>query len=45
VSYTEFTLFQHMDPTKGRLSRLGLMRQLGRFYRAIYPVFRQAVAL
>ena len=44
VSYTEFTLFQHMDPTKGRLSPLGLMRQLGRFFHAVYPVFRLAAA-
>ena len=44
VSYTEFTLFQHMDPTKGRLSPLGLLRQLGKFYHAVYPVFRLAAA-
>ena len=44
VSYTEFTLFQHMDPTKGRLSPLGLMRQLGKFFHAVYPVFRLAAA-
>lgn len=42
VSYTEFTLFQHMDPSKGRLSPLGLLRQLVKFYRAVYPVFRLA---
>jgi dienelactone hydrolase len=45
VSYTEFTLFQHMDPSTGRLSPLGLLRQLGLFYRAVYPVFRLAAAL
>ena len=42
VRYTEFTLFQHMDPSKGRLSPLGLLRQLGKFYHAVYPVFRLA---
>jgi hypothetical protein len=44
VSYTEFTLFQHMDPSTGRLAPLGLLRQLGLFYRAVYPVFRLAAA-
>ncbi len=44
VQYTEFTLFQHMDPTKGRLSPLRLGRELGKFFRAIYPVFRKAEA-
>jgi hypothetical protein len=44
VSYTEFTLFQHMDPSTGRRSPLGLLRQLGLFYRAVYPLFRLAAA-
>ena len=44
VSYTEFTLFQHMDPSTGQRSPLGLLRQLVRFYRAVYPVFRLAAA-
>lgn len=43
VSYTEFTLFQHMDPSKAQRSPVGLLRQLGLFYRAVYPVFRLAL--
>ena len=43
VSYTEFALFQHMDPTTASLSPVGLLRQLGLFFRAGYPVFRLAV--
>jgi dipeptidyl aminopeptidase/acylaminoacyl peptidase len=41
--YTEFGMFQHMDPTKKGVSPLVLMRELGKFYRLMYPVFRQAV--
>ena len=43
VHYTEM-LFQHLDPVKGRLPLFRLVRQLGKFYLAVYPVFRQAVA-
>ena len=43
VHYTEM-LFQHLDPVKGRLPLFRLVRQLGKFFLAVYPVFRQAVA-
>jgi hypothetical protein len=42
VRYTEFTVFQHLDPTKRKVARLKLAWELGRFCRATYPVFRQA---
>jgi dipeptidyl aminopeptidase/acylaminoacyl peptidase len=41
--YTEMGMFQHMDPTKRRVSPLVLIRELGKFYLLVYPVFRQAV--
>jgi hypothetical protein len=41
VHYTELG-FRHLDPT--RLSPLRLARELPRFYLAMYPVFRQAMA-
>ena len=44
VRYTEFTVFRHMDPTKGKPSAIALARELVRFGRAIYPLFRQAAA-
>jgi hypothetical protein len=43
VRYTEFTMFKHLDPTKVRLPLLTFARELTKFYRFIYPVFRQAV--
>ena len=43
VRYTEFTLFKHLDPTKVRLPPLALARELGKFVRSVYPMFRQAV--
>jgi hypothetical protein len=43
VHYTEM-LFQHLDPVKGKLPLLRLVRELGKFFRAVYPLFRQAVA-
>lgn len=43
VHYTEM-LFQHLDPVKGRLPLFRLVRQLGKFFLAVYPVFQQAVA-
>ena len=43
VHYTEM-LFQHLDPVKGRLPLFRLVQQLGKFFLAVYPVFRQAVA-
>lgn len=44
VHYTEFVMFKHLDPTKVRLHLLPLLRELGRFYLAFYPVFRQVEA-
>lgn len=43
VHYTEM-LFQHLDPVKGKLSLFRLVQQLGKFFLAVYPLFRQAVA-
>ena len=43
VHYTEM-LFQHLDPVKGKLPLFRLIRELGKFFRAVYPLFRQAVA-
>jgi dienelactone hydrolase len=42
--YTEFTVFKHLDPTRGKPSPLPLAWELGRFYRAVYPMFRRIVA-
>ena len=42
VRYTEFVMFKHLDPTKVRLHLLPLLRELGRFYLALYPIFRSA---
>lgn len=44
VHYTEFVMFKHLDPTKVRLHLLPLLRELGRFYLALYAVFRQVEA-
>jgi pimeloyl-ACP methyl ester carboxylesterase len=44
VRYTEFGMFQHMDPTKRKLSPLRLVREFGKFYLWMYPLFRRAVA-
>ena len=43
--YTEFGLFQHMDPTKRKLPPLRLVREFAKFYLFAYPLFRQAVAI
>jgi hypothetical protein len=43
VHYTEMG-FQHLDPVKGKLPFLRLVQELGKFFRAVYPLFRQAVA-
>jgi hypothetical protein len=43
VHYTEM-LFQHLDPVKGKLPLPRLARELGKFFRAIYPLFRHAAA-
>jgi hypothetical protein len=44
VRYTEFTVFRHLDPTKARPAPFALARELVRFARALYPLFRHAVA-
>lgn len=44
VRYTEFTVFRHLDPTKGNASPLALARELVRFAAAIYPAFRAALS-
>jgi dienelactone hydrolase len=44
VRYTEFTVFKHLDPTKGNPSPAALARELVRFGRAMFPLFRQAAA-
>jgi hypothetical protein len=44
VHYTEFAMFEHMDPTKRKLSPRHLLQELGKFYRCVYPLFRQAVS-
>jgi dienelactone hydrolase len=41
VRYTEFTVFKHLDPTRGKPSPLPLAWELGRFCRAVYPMFRR----
>jgi hypothetical protein len=43
VHYTEMR-FQHLDPVKGKLPLFLLARELGKFFRAAYPLFRQTVA-
>ena len=44
VRYTEFTMFQHVDPTKGNLPLFRFVQQLGKFFLYVYPMFRQAAA-
>jgi hypothetical protein len=44
VHFTEFTMFQHLDPTKVHLPPLALARELIKFLRCVFPLFRQAVA-
>jgi hypothetical protein len=43
VRYTEM-LFQHLDPVKGKLPLFRLVWELGKFFLAVYPLFRRAVA-
>ena len=43
VRYTEM-LFQHLDPAKGKLPPTRLVRELGKFFRAVYPMFRRAAS-
>jgi fermentation-respiration switch protein FrsA (DUF1100 family) len=42
--YTELGVFQHLDPTKGKPPLLRLLRELARFYVAVYPLFKQSLA-
>jgi dienelactone hydrolase len=42
VHYTEMQ-FQHLDPVKGKLPFFRLVHELGKFFRAVYPLFRQMV--
>ena len=44
LHYTEMQ-FQHLDPTKGKLSFFRLVREFGKFIRAVYPLFQQAASL
>lgn len=44
VRYTEFTVFRHLDPTKGRPAPLPLTRELARVALALYPLFRRTTA-
>jgi hypothetical protein len=43
VHYTEMQ-FQHLDPVKGKLPLFRLIQELGKFFLAVYPMLRQAVA-
>jgi hypothetical protein len=43
VHYTEMQ-FQHLDPSKAKLPLSQLAREFGKFFVAMYPLFRQAVA-
>jgi hypothetical protein len=42
VHYTEMQ-FSHLDPSKGKLPFFRLVRELGKFFVAMYPLFRRAV--
>lgn len=39
VQYTEMQ-FQHLDPVKGKLPLFRLLRELGKFFLAVCPIFR-----
>jgi hypothetical protein len=43
LHYTEMQ-FQHLDPVKAKLPLIRLIRELGKFFRAVYPLFQQAEA-
>jgi dienelactone hydrolase len=43
IHYTEMQ-FSHLDPVKGKLPFFRLIRELGKFFRALYPLFWQAAA-
>lgn len=42
VHYTEMQ-FQHLDPAKGKLPLFRLLREFGKFFVAMYQIFRQIV--
>jgi dienelactone hydrolase len=42
VHYTEMQ-FQHLDPAKGKLPLFRLLREFGKFFLAMYQIFRQTV--
>jgi len=42
--YTEFAMFQHMDPTKRKLPLFRLIQQFSKFYLFLYRIFRRASA-
>jgi hypothetical protein len=42
VRHTEFTMFRHLDPTKVKLPPVAMARELIKFVRSVYPLFRQA---
>jgi hypothetical protein len=44
VYYTEFTVFRHLDPTKGKPRPIPLAHELLRFTRAIYPLFQRVAS-
>ncbi len=43
LHYTEMQ-FQHLDPVKGKLPIFLLIREFSKFFLAVYPMFRQALA-
>ena len=43
VHYTEMQ-FSHLDPSKGKLPLSRLVREFAKFFRAMYPLFRQSVS-
>jgi hypothetical protein len=43
VRYTEFGMFEHADPTKRKLPPRRLLRELAKFYRYVYPIFRHSL--
>lgn len=43
IHYTEMQ-FSHLDPAKGKLPLFSLVREFGKFFVAVYPLFQQAVA-
>jgi dienelactone hydrolase len=43
VHYTEMQ-FQHLDPVRAKLPLVRLIRELGKFFVAVYPLFRESTA-